>query len=543
MTCKELKKLMIPVYRIKYGHEPAPSVSVTSSCWKRFAIQHEAHRSDSDQIRDEVIDNILEFYFDSPDHTLLMDAEDVIYYLHDNPHIHSRGIEAIFVALNIQHRREESNAFWLRYCDSDAIPLERMALLQARFKVDFPISWSTFSSEVLERCLLAAATSGNMELFLYLKQLLLEIGKDIQVHQAANAAVRSDRMEMLQYLQSTFGVEFHTLPLSSLMEVAVKFGSVNAVQALLEFEPRIDLEYPYKLALLYCNTDVLRRLTKHSSHMNGTYLPNGQLQIAFILANGLASWASMSKTIEFLVKHVSADINATGRDGLAAVHVAAINNHIDALKLFENLGANMMSLGEVGQTPVEIALCNGHDIPFIGSSSLPKELFATKQSMAKAIIGEYCAAIFKKQQKCSGFNTALNGTRSKLADIWAKKIGLKTLEGLIDMIGTPLFESVKKFLGIITGFDTMPVELREEQFQDVDDIKDVLNKFLNQQYPDWFLTRLACYSVPRLVPLDIEHLRIFVNSETDRALHLGRCSFAQEELNIQSELRTAFNRI
>lgn len=121
------------------------------------------------------------------------------------------------------------------------------------------------------------------------------------------------------------------------------------------------MEYPYNLALRYCNLDVLHRLKKHSPDINGTHLPNVELQIALILSNGFSSRANKSKAIEFLVKHASVDINATGKDGLAAVHVAAFDNNIDALKLFENPGADMMPLGEVGQMPAEIALCNGHN--------------------------------------------------------------------------------------------------------------------------------------------------------------------------------------
>lgn len=264
----------------------------------------------------------------------------------------------------------------------------RLALLQARFNLRLPVPWSTCSSETLERCLLATATSGNIELFVYLTQLLLDAGKNIQVHAAADAAARSDQVEILRELQSTFVAEFHALPLGSLTEEAVKASSANAVQFLLELGPRFDLEYPYELALCYCNLDVLRQLKKHSPHIKGTYLPNGKLQIELILAKSFASWANKSKMIEFLVEHASADIDATGKDGLTVVHIAAVDNHIDALKLFENLGANMNCLGEVGQTPAEIALCNGHHIPFIGCSSLPTQLFSTKRNLAKTIIGK-----------------------------------------------------------------------------------------------------------------------------------------------------------
>ena len=543
MTCKGLRQLMIPLYQDRYGFGPAPSVPVSSSCWKRFAIQHEDYRSDSDDLRNGVVNCFLKSYFDSPDHDHLTNAEDVIYYLHNNPHIHSRGIEAIVAALNIQNRRQDSNAFLLRYHDSEDMPLQTIALLQARFNLHFPVSWSTCSSETLERCLLAAATSGNIELFLYFTQLLLDAGKVIQVHTAADAAVRSDQVEILRELQSTFVAEFYALPLGSLIEVAVKASSANALQFLLELGPRFDLEYPYELALRYCNLDVLRQLKKHSPHIKGTYLPNGQLQIETILAKSFASWANQSKMIEFLVEHASADIDATGRDGLTVVHIAAVDNHIDALKLFKTLGANMNCLGEVGQTPAEIALCNGHHIPFIGCSSLPTQLFSTKRNLAKTIIGKYCDAIFQGQQKCSDFNRALNDAESKLADIWAKQIGLETLQELLNIVATPLFKSVEKLLRIVTDFGKGPVEPDEVHLRDVDDIKDILSKFLNQLYPDEYLTRLACYSAPNLAGFDIEHLGIFVNSKTGRALRLGKCSFAKEELMIWVDFNKAINRI
>jgi hypothetical protein len=77
----------------------------------------------------------------------------------------------------------------------------------------------------------------------------------------------------------------------------------------------------------------------------------------------------------------------------------------------------------------------------------------------------------------------------------------------------------------------------------VDDIKDILKKFLNQQYPDRLLTHLACYLEPKLDRLDIEHVRFFVNSESGRALHLRKCSFAQEEQEIWTEFREAVSKI
>ena len=106
------------------------------------------------------------------------------------------------------------------------------------------------------------------------------------------------------------------------MEVAIKFDSADVVQFLIEIEPWIDLEHPYELALSHGNLDALETFKKHSPHIAGTYLPSGKLQITFILTKGLANWAKKSRAIEFLVTHAPADVNATGSDGLAAVHVA-----------------------------------------------------------------------------------------------------------------------------------------------------------------------------------------------------------------------------
>lgn len=136
----------------------------------------------------------------------------------------------------------------------------------------------------------------------------------------------------------------------------------------------------------------------------------------------------------------------------------------------------------------------------------------------------------------------MNDAESKLADIWAKKIGLETLQEQLSIIATPLFKSVEKLLRIVTDFGKGTVEPDEVQLRDVDDIKDILSKFLIQLYPYEYLTPLACYSAPKLAGFDIEHLRIFVNSKSFRALHLGKCSFAKEELMIWMDFNKAINR-
>lgn len=75
------------------------------------------------------------------------------------------------------------------------------------------------------------------------------------------------------------------------------------------------------------------------------------------------------------------DINAIGKDGLTVAHTAAVFNNINALKLFEKLGANMVSLGEVGHTPAEMNM---------RIHQMPKSLLATKRAMAKAAFCKMC---------------------------------------------------------------------------------------------------------------------------------------------------------
>ena len=538
MTCKELRNLMIPIYRLRYGHEPAPSSPVSNSCWKRFAIQHEFHRCDSDDTRDERVEFLLETYSEGPEHYVLQFTEAAVYYLHNNPHVHSRGIEAIVAALNIQHRHHDSAAFLERY--RDAMSFESMAILQARFNLHFDVSWSACAPDELRRCLVAAVTSGNVELFAHLQQCLLEAGEDPQVGPAVEAALYSDRVEILRNIQSTFRVEFDALPLGVSMEEAVEFGSANAIQFILDHRHGINLQELYEVALYLCNLDILRRLQKHSPDIVKSYLPNGELQIAYVLESDCASWANKSDTIEFLVKHASVDINAIRKDGLAVVHIAAIRNNIDALKLFENLGADLFSLGNAGQTPSEMAICKGHDISFIACSSLPINLLATKRYMAKAIIGKIYDASFETQRNFSSFDRLLYDAKSKLADIWVINIGIETLQGLFDIIGTPLFESVTKFQGIIARFSSSRIELgEEEQLRDVDHIKDILKRFLGCELPDEALTDLAYYSGPELVRSDIEQLGIFVNSKIGGDLHRRKCSFLREEQKIWLDFGTA----
>lgn len=107
-------------------------------------------------------------------------------------------------------------------------------------------------------CILAAAANNDMELFVRLRRLLFEIGEGVDVLQTATVAVRSDRVAILQQLLTSLDIDLQTLPFDSLMKVAVKYSSINIVEYLLSFEPRLDLKEPYKLALCYSDLNVLR---------------------------------------------------------------------------------------------------------------------------------------------------------------------------------------------------------------------------------------------------------------------------------------------
>lgn len=72
--------------------------------------------------------------------------------------------------------------------------------------------------------------------------------------------------------------------------------------------------------------------------------------------------------------------------------------------------------------------------------------------MAKAIMSKSWNVIFKEEQNCSNFDRALNIAEDKLADMWAKNIGLKTMQEMSSFLDIPLYGSIEKLLGIITNF-------------------------------------------------------------------------------------------
>lgn len=142
---------------------------------------------------------------------------------------------------------------------------------------------------------------------------------------------------------------------------------------------------------------------------------NGRLQIAFVLAGH-----NISETIEFLVQHASVDINAT-ENGLATVHVAAEKGLIDILKLLETMGANMMSIGDIEQTPAEVAYCNGHKILLPSPLTLSPELLDTKREKARVILRKSQGKIIQyfATKECSNLYSAYDEAECELADLWA----------------------------------------------------------------------------------------------------------------------------
>lgn len=75
--------------------------------------------------------------------------------------------------------------------------------------------------------------------------------------------------------------------------------------------------------------------------------------------------------------------------------------------------------------------------------------------------------------------------RSTVTDLWARKIGFETLVHLHDILGTPMYDAVEKFQGIILEHATQPMAPRQieegekEERSAIDDIKAILRKILN----------------------------------------------------------------
>lgn len=541
MTCKKLNDLTFPVYRNRYGRGPTPVAQHTQASWKVFALRNEEYEKDEDGLRNITLDEFLAFYLTQPnDETLQNSAESVLYYLHENPQIHSRGMEAVIAALNVQHRPEEFKKLQAEY----NISLDSKALLQARFNLSFRVSWPDCSAEILNHCLLAAAAGGNIGLFEHLTTLVLEKCEDLETHGVAIAAAKSGTVGILQWLHTSPIVDFGNLPLDLMIEEAARYDRANAIEFLLNLGVPTDLENTYEFALRFGNINVLHQLAKHFPGIAKTSFRDGRLQIAFVLANG----HNIFETIGFLVQHASVDINAIGEDGLAAVHIAAERGFIDVLKLLETKGANMMSSGNIEQTPAEIAYCNGHRISLPSLLTLSPEFLNIKREKARAILGKSRGNViqcFATKEECFNIHSAYDEAECKLADLWARKIGFETLGHLHNMLETPMYDAVENFRGIILEYASHPMaqteEGEEEERSAICVIKVILKKFLDRPYAGDFLENLGHYAIRRLSRPDVEHLTDFV-TRTGNVLHLRKWSFANDEDKIWEEFRDKIGR-
>ncbi|KAL4961393.1 uncharacterized protein BDV14DRAFT_180617 [Aspergillus stella-maris] len=530
-TCKRLRDSAYPVYRSKYGRGPAPVTDEVNK-WKLFALRNEVFLKHTDGTRDETIDDFLRIYINYPNDHIIEDTENIIYYLHENP---NQGLEAIIAALNVQQRREESLHIWREYGDS--LTADGKARLQARFDLDFRVSWDDYAVGVLNQCLLAAVTTDNMGLFSILTELIIEKRGEIAYLEASLAASRSGIPEMLQYLLGTFDIKSNTKHLDDLLETAIKFNRAHIAKVLLDSGLFISLTNPYKRALNYGYVDVLYQFRKHSSDIIGTYFGNGELQIAYALMYGQNSDA----TIKFLVKDVSADINAVGRDGLAAVHVAAENGLIEELNLLSTLGADMSTCGFIQQTAMEIAYCNQHKLPL--DPALPKDIISLKQNLSKMILGKlkdqrvkHLATTYNK--KASECESAYEDAEYQLAAIWTRKIGLQTMQQLHRKLETSLYTSVVRVYGMLMHFDK--VLCSNNQLRGEVSIKDAVEGLLPKSLQE---QHLACCGSDVLTREDTTNFLSFMKTDAGCALTLRQASFHFDEIRIWLRLEARVENI
>ncbi|THC87154.1 hypothetical protein EYZ11_013398 [Aspergillus tanneri] len=187
--------------------------------------------------------------------------------------------------------------------------------------------------------------------------------------------------------------------------------------------------------------DVLQQFLEHSPSIAGTCFGNGDLQGGFVLMNS----QNRRETIEFLVENASADINGIGRDGLAAVHVAAEINLVEQLYLLSVLKADMSADRFIQQAAVKITYCNGHTSNI--GATLPAGIYVLKQNLSKIIQGGFRVPWVRYfmvtcNRKASDVERACEDAEDKLAGIWTRKIGLRTLQQLHSILETSLYNQI-----------------------------------------------------------------------------------------------------
>lgn len=575
LVCKSIKNLMTSVYRQSYGKGPTPSLPITARCWKDFARRNEEYQHHPAHWASHDIWRFYEYSFllNAPragDNEAR--ATDLIYWLHADPQRHPEGLAIIIAALCQLNRKNEAERF-LEQHGKDVISSESKFLLCARFEIDFSVDWAQVPQGCLGKCRQAAAIRGDLDLLHKLRQNPLNVTLGIKDLDDQKAAIRGDSVELLQNLLDIDEGNLGERSWIELIEEAVMFRKVTALQLLLQrVGSHVDFQDAYKNTLYIMDREILNVFKEHSPHLVGSYLPDGQLQIVHTMRVDAYS-LTHHQAIEALAEQDSVDINAIGEDGLTALHFAAFKLDTREFALLEKLGADMESPGHIQQTPKEMLSCKDHSG---GDDFSSPELFEKKQNLAKKWLSEYMPAVFSGRKGWNFDNYHdLDIKVDSLASFWPKHIGLQTLEELCSLLGKPQYRSIEKLGFIIRTYwylnqnsnpttgDSHPlldiediqnrfgkdfgtaiannldlhstaVAERAEPILDPVDIEDILNNFkmdfgtISLQHAD--RAAVAQYAARILDPVDIHQLRDFVNSDTGRAFRLRPFSMNYGEM-------------
>ncbi|KAL4876754.1 ankyrin repeat-containing domain protein [Aspergillus karnatakaensis] len=501
-TCKALRHATNPVFRLKYGRDPAPIPEVGDR-WKLIAKRNEILLGHSDGAKKEVINGFLRCYFNEAEDQRVESAEEMIYYLDESPHYHDRGVEALIAALNIQHRPEESQQILDKY--NESLAPDSKALLQARFGLDLEVSWNDCTVKLLNDCLLSAVVTENTSLFVTLKNHIQAQNGDVKYYSPLLVACSSGVARMLEYLLATCNVDIHATELAGLLKMAIWRNRPTIVKVLLHTGHFPNLETYYRVALKYGYLGVLEVFLEYSPDIPGTYFDNGDLQVVSVLKDH----DNVEEIIEFLVKNASVDLNAIGKDGLAAVHVAAEEGVLEKLNILRRLGADMNVTGDIQQTAAEIAYCKGQALPF--ASTLPIDV-KVKAAFSRSILERLRAETIRHlaieyNKTTSEIGSLYDSVEDELLALWVREIGQQTLQELHRRLET----SSSRFVQIY----------------------ELLKCFHEPRGHEWLRDdHISCCSPSFVTEEDITNSRAYAATDTGRAFALRLHSFRNYEHEI-----------
>lgn len=476
------------------------------------------------RVETETVNDMLSSYYIDYSERLSCDAENILLYLHDNLNRHAREVEAIIVTLCAQSRSHEAAIFMT--AGVKHMLSKRILLLKARFCLDLFIT-QDFPLEVLKRCLLAAVTDDNVNLMKELKRKNVQLKNEIESYNIAISVARCENQRMLKFLHDE-SIDVLSLSHSRLLlRIFAELNRADVVRFLLSVSTRsADAKAAYEIALRYEHIEILHVFTKYSRSIAGTYIRTDDLQIECAIYSDNAP-----KCVEYLIHETDADVNAVDKDDRAAVHIVAEKDLMNVLCVLQRLEANMMTIGLVQQTSMEIAYCNEYSMNAGCFESTP-EFAQRKLELARSLIikeeNEYRMAIFK----LAGFSPVderlaslvslydKKEIRDKLAEIWFRHIELETIQELNNMFDTSTYQALEKLRKLSLEINQDDNTLRSTETEH--SVADIVKKLHDDFASIGPLQTLIHDEIRFLTSKEVELLAAHVASPVGRVYCIGR---------------------